>query len=88
MKQIPFIAVLLLSMTGLNADTHLQEQRLLKSWGLQFDVEGRLRLHAQPAERPPYQAWRPDLSAYRLNQADKSSQTLNPVVISSRRKPE
>ena len=72
------------------ADDQTETYRLLKSWGLQFDVNGRLNvLPREDDETEEYQPWRPDLSELTSAkpQIDRSD-ALQPVVISSRQKKE
>lgn len=66
------------------ADQDSEESRLLKSWGMQFDTQGKLRF--QPVKKPSkYSPWKPDLSAYQqIKSTQTSTEMLKPLVISSR----
>lgn len=72
------------------ASDEADASRLLKSWGLKFDVSGRLNFQSQPdSAAQDYQSWRPDLSGLpSADQLNDPSSTLQPVVISSKQKKE
>jgi len=71
------------------ADRVSEENRLLKSWGLKFNSQGKLKFRSVQSERKTYQAWSPDLSVYQLLQTKQTEQeVLTPLVITSRQKAE
>lgn len=70
------------------ADNDSEEFRLLRSWGLQFDVNGELRF--QPGkENAQISRWSPDLSAYQVERKSRPEQIkLDPLVFSARNQPQ
>ena len=73
----------------LMADQHSDENRLLKSWGFQFNTSGKLIFKAGSEMDTEYQPWSPDLSNYQVLELEKNSQKiLEPLVISSKNKSE
>jgi len=71
------------------ADRVSEENRLLKSWGLKFNTQGKLKLRSVQSERKTYQPWSPDLSVYQSLQTKQPEQeVLIPLVITSRQKVE
>ncbi len=73
--------VLLNSVAAVNADS--DEIRLLQSWGLQWNEQGRLALTSPPVGSNPEQAWQPDLTRFD-SKRDTSDPAIDPIVIRSR----
>lgn len=83
-KVLIFIIASLIA-SGLCADKHSDENKLLKSWGFTFNSEGRLIFNAEKSQGKVYQPWNPDLSNYMAAEPLENSQTvLDPLVISSK----
>jgi hypothetical protein len=71
------------------ADQVSEENRLLKSWGLKFNTQGRLMFRGEQTPPQTYQAWKPDISAYQsLESSPPVQESLQPLVISSKQKSE
>ncbi len=77
-----------LAAAELAADTDAEEYRLLKSWGMQFDAKGMLRIRpGLVSEVPQAEPWQPDMSMYKAQPQSGDDQALEPLVISSKHKP-
>ena len=86
-REIMTLLLLLLATTVL-ADRDSEEYRLLKSWGIQFDAQGKLRFKPDEKKPTPYHPWKPDLSAYQaLDAIQTRPEILKPLIISSRARP-
>ena len=67
------------------ADGDAEAYRLLKSWGMQFNADGRLYFHASAESEPTVESsWNPDVSSYETNPPEHTQHPLQPVIISSR----
>jgi len=74
--------------SSLTADQHSAENRLLKSWGFQFDTQGKLIFNSAPQKNQQYLPWSPDLSNYQsMTPVKNPPKTIDPLVISSKSKP-
>ena len=88
MKIKLFLSTLLVVST-LNADQHSDENRLLKSWGFQFNAQGRLIFKSENKKQPEYQPWSPEQLNFQLTEPGKNpAKVLQPLVISSKNKSE
>ena len=88
MKVILFLSTLLLAST-LIADQHSDENRLLKSWGFEFNTQGLLIFQSDNKQDSGYQPWSPDISGYQLTEPEKiPAKIQQPLVISSKNKSE
>ncbi|MCP4075137.1 MAG: hypothetical protein GY744_03005 [Gammaproteobacteria bacterium] len=75
--------------SSLIADQNSDENRLLKSWGFQFNTQGKLIFSIAPQKNQQYLPWSPDLSSYKpVNPAKNPPKTIDPLVISSKSKPD
>ena len=73
---------------SLVADPDSDENRLLKSWGFQFNTQGKLIFNIAPVKNQQYLPWNPDLSDYRsMTPVKNPPKTIDPLVISSKSKP-
>lgn len=80
--------LLILLATTVQADRDSEEYRLLKSWGIQFDEQGKLRFRLDEGKTSPYHPWNPDLSAYQaIDALQARPEILKPLIISSRDRP-
>lgn len=71
------------------ADQDFEENSLLKSWGLKFNVKGKLEFKAsEHLLKNNYQPWSPDLSSFTLDnrQAFNQHKFTGTLVISSKNK--
>jgi hypothetical protein len=84
-KGLLFLAAALF-MSSLSADPDFDEMRLLESWGLRSDDQGKLNFYATQKLPSNYQPWQPDLSAYQLDEQQKAASQLTPLVIGSHAK--
>ncbi len=87
MKTILFLTFFCFA-SSLTADQNSDENRLLKSWGFQFNTQGKLIFNTDPVKNQQYLPWSPDLSDYRsMTPVKNPPKTIDPLVISSKSKP-
>ena len=85
MKLIFLTIILGLLTAPLFADQDVEEYRLLKSWGLEFNAEGILRFRDPVQNESHYNPWKPDLKKYQTRlSATQSNTEIDPLVISSK----
>jgi len=85
------LLLLLLISPFLLADKDSDENRLLKSWGFQFDAQGILVFNAisEVEGKSDYQPWNPDFTGSRVTQPYITPpQILDPLIIGSKDKTE
>jgi len=89
MKTILILLTLNVVWSTVQADRDSDEYRLLKTWGMQFDTQGKLRFRPEENKTSQYNPWNPDLSAYQsINANQEKPEILQPLVISSRNQPQ
>ncbi len=75
--------------SSLSADQHSDENRLLKSWGFQFNTQGKLIFNTAPQGDQQYLPWSPDLSNYQsMTPKINPPKAIDPLIISSKSKPD
>jgi len=85
-KLFIFLSALLVA-PMLTADQHSDENRLLKSWGFQFNTQGQLIFKSTNMKQSEYQPWNPELLNIESSEPEKNSAIiLQPLVLSSKNK--